>query len=424
MVTRFFGPSCRLRGRSEEVFERRAARSSGRRGLAEHTRRCTRYVEDNLFWVGNGFVAYFAELLLNVDGEFVPDNPKHFNTPFYSGLGQSGFGAPQFSRRSFEPPVSLQPASDGYWFVSARTWFYPSSVVPASPVNHIGAMLVSPSGQYSAMNDGNTLQFLAAHDGIFSVTAASQPQETCPTPLAWSGQEKLACVADVANASGGSHGEVRFFDLQSGGNLLTMSTLGGFCKDDVSNVDATSCTALQHGYGYGTNQAAGSPRGFSASGASFAFTRSVQNDAYLYWADLRADPPHWTGSLMLRENGASSRLAFSPDDEKLALQTGENLFIKTLSGATSDVSVSAELPPLDPCLEDFPTAPDRYCGNTERDAPFKWAPDSSALAYRNVDGTVSVIYTSHQADLPEFLLPLPICEKTLCSGVFEFQPSF
>jgi hypothetical protein len=241
-------------------------------------------------------------------------------------------------------------------------------------------------------------------------------------PLAWSLQDKIACVADVDNdADTGSHGEVRFFDLKAGSELLELSTLGGFCKDDISANNVASCTALREGYGYGVSEATAAPREFSPSGRWFAFTRAIGDSAYLYWADLEASPVEISRPLFWYQAGAPERLAFSPDSQKVAVQIGTTLLIQTLSGASSALQVTSKLTMRERCSEEMPTAPNQYCGNTSLDARFKWAPNSRAVAYP-AGTSLAVVDVSDPAFVTTFPLPAPLCEQPLCSGDFEFQP--
>jgi hypothetical protein len=382
------------------------------------------FVEAELTWVGNDAVAYHAELLPDLanPGQFFSgaDNPYHFRTPFYARLGVTSFTAPQFAEDSFEPKVFLRAARDGFWIINGLTTkFFPMTGNPKDSVPHWGATLIAPSGNYSAMLEGETLQLLSARDGIFSMPASSKPDETCPMPLAWSLQDKVACVADVEHGPGlGSHGEVRFFDLEPSGQLLSMSSLLGACTDDIRVGDSASCTALREGYGYGISEATGSPRAFSPSGRWFAFTRASLDNTYLYWADLQATPVRLNGALFLMH--APARLAFSPDSRRVAVQVGESLYLKTLSGVGAATHVTDGLP-VEACLEELPTAPRRYCGNTDLDAPFRWAGDSAALAYKK-NGSVAVVDTSRLASSAHLTMDLPACEIPLCSGDFEFQP--
>jgi hypothetical protein len=189
----------------------------------------------------------------------------------------------------------------------------------------------------------------------------------------------------------------------------------------VALANAASCTFKLQGYGYDVDKATASPRSFSPSGRWFAFARAEPRDAYLYWADLEAVPPTRTGTLRLADRGPISRLAFSPDDEEIAFQAGKRVFVKSLSGVDPEREILSDLAIDDPCTEEFPSAPDRYCGNSERAARFKWALDSKALAFPSA-GLVIVVDTTHPAALAAFPQSTPLCDEPLCSGNFEFQP--
>jgi hypothetical protein len=379
------------------------------------------FVEENLAWVGQDVVAYHAQLLPDLDnpGQFLPDNPDHLSTPFYARLGTSGFAASQFTFDSFEPSVFLQPAPAGFWIVNSLMTFFPMTDKPTDSVPHYDATLVAPSGRYSAIL-GETLQLLSAHQGPPSAVASSKVGESCPMPLAWSRQDKLACVADIDHGPGlGRHGEVRFFDVEADSELLSMSSLLGSCKDDISVGAIGSCTALRQGYGYGISEAGGAPRGFSPSGRWFAFTRADLRNSYLYWADLETVPITLSGSLLLIDGPV--RLAFSPDSRKVAVQTTGGLFVKSLSGVSPETHVTGPLATIDKCSEEFPTAPHRYCGDTSLDAQFKWAPDSVAVAYLE-GGLIKVVDTSKTGSLQYFRFLPALCVPPQCSGDFEFQP--
>jgi WD40 repeat protein len=372
-------------------------------------------VQDNLAWVGNDAVAYQVD---------VP--PEHLISPFYSRVSTSGFEAEQDSLDKFEQAVVLRPAADGFWFIhAANTTFFPMTDYAGDAVLHHGIQLVAPSGRYSASLDGETLQLSRAHDSVDLklFVVSPRPTDTCPMTLAWSGQDKVACLTDVSNSpQSGSHGEVRFFDVNSAGDELVMTTLPGFCTDDVSNVTSGSCTAKRQLYGYGMGEANHKPRAFSESGRWFAFARSVgDSGSYLYWADLQSAPASVTVSQPLNY-GSPSRMVFSPDDHKLAVQLGGRIRIETLIGSGEPLMTPNELDVAEPCAEELPNAPNRYCGNTALDARFKWAPQSTALAYR-MPGALKVVDASPTNELPFHPLPAPYCEQPLCSGSFEFQPS-
>lgn len=375
-------------------------------------------VNDNLTWVGQDFVAYHAEL--NPD----PQSLDHFQTPAYAKLRDAGFVDERIAIDSFEGGVSLQPAQDGFWIINDMLpTFFPIGDLGSDSVLHAGVSLISPSGRYSAALDGQDLRFFAADEGTYTFpAAASGPEEMCPMPLSWSTRDTVACVADVANGKGGGHhGDVRFFDLESGSEVLKMTTLGGSCGDDVALTGAASCTFRREGYGFDVQAATAAPRGFSPSGRWFAFTRAVQSDAYLYWSDLSVRPPALTNAFFMGGRGRISRFSLSADDRKIAFQVGERLFVKDLNGVRPETEILIDLAPAAPCGEDFPSAPDQYCGNSEPAAQFKWSPDSAALAFR-APGSVTVVDTTHSQGLDSFPQSAPLCEEPLCSGDFDFQP--
>lgn len=373
-------------------------------------------VEDNLTWVGNGAVAYSAELYPDPEnpGQFLP-NDDQLRTPLYARLEASGFGATQFSIKPFFPEAQLRPARSGFWMLDVLSSFFPMTGNPADAVNHWDLTLLSPSRDHGAALGGDVLEVFAAEQGVPSITSA--PGESCPMALAWSRQDKIACVADVdSGAATGVHGEVRFFDLVPGSNQLTMSTLGGFCTDQTDE----TCTRAGRKYSYGVIEATGAPRAFSPLGHWFAFTRALGPDTYVYWAKLDNDEaPEVVG--VLASAGAPNRLIFSPDDSQLAVQLGTTLLTQALGGSSPEMWVTTRLADVDACAEELPTAPDAHCGDTALDASFKWAPSSKALAYR-ASGVVTVVDTSHAAELVSFPLPAA-CEAPLCSGGFEFQPA-
>jgi hypothetical protein len=114
-------------------------------------------------------------------------------------------------------------------------------------------------------------------------------------------------------------------------------------------------------------------------------------------------------------------MMFSPDDSKLAVQVGTSLAIETLDGSNEEALIFDELTVEEPCTEDMPNAPRGYCGNTPLAARFKWAPESTVLAYRT-PGAVKVTDTARVNSRVTFPMPTPYCEAPLCSGDFEFQP--
>jgi len=345
-------------------------------------------------------------------------NPDHRRTFSFLQLGQGGFAPATFTVENFSPDVVSQAASDGFWVSDGTlTIFYPVPGGSAQSASHLEPVLLAPNGKASASFFDGPLEVFAASAGYPIVLAAQKPEEDCSMVLAWSSKDRIACVTDAAGSSG--HGEVRFFDLVAGNDVLEMSALGGFCEDDVSVITPGSCSSQMGRYGYTTALAEGAPRGFSRAGNWFAFTRSSGGDAYLYWANVGTHPLTLQHSLALGPLGVPKRLAFSPDEQKLAIQAGNRLFVQNLDAALPTL-VPEDVRSVESCSEQFPTAPNGYCGDTERDAPFKWAPDSGALAYITTD-SLNVVAVQ-DSRFPTTLKTAHLCEKPLCSGDFEFQP--
>lgn len=381
------------------------------------------FVESDLYWAGNEFVAFHAELLPGAD-----DNPTHLRSALYARLGVTGFGAQQISENTFDADVTLRPTDRGFYMITASDPFTTFTLLGDAPQTayHSFVDLVAPSGRYSAdLFDGPlTLRF--DDGGYFSPSVATaKDDETCPMLLAWAkGSERLACVADVANEGANTtHGELHFFDLDAEHASLKMQTLPEFCEEDSSVVEPASCASLLHGYAYGTLEATGAARAFSASGHWFAFTRVLPQATYLYWADLNRQPVALTRAVYVATEDAASatQLGFSPDERLLVLGRGHTLLLQDLTKVSDIKTMPGSLTLQSVCSEDFPKAPDSYCGNTDHTAPLEWAPDSTTLAYRT-SATLRVTDLSYFPTSIEFLLAAPECGPS-CSGQFAFQPN-
>jgi hypothetical protein len=402
--------------------------AAGSGDLPTSLARTPAFVESDLYWVGNRFVAYHAALVpdLGNPGHFSSENPFGLRTAFYSEVGVSGFTAQVGTLDTFPPDVVLQPSEDGFYMITSRdpyTIFTPLTGNKRA-VNHWFISLVSPSGKYTALLDGSPLlQILSAEGGYFGARAAvAHDRDECPMPLGWAaGAERIACLADVQNGDNKTtHGEVRIFDRNEQSDTLDMATLGGFCDDDVALLNAASCTSLGNGYGYGTAQATGAARAFSASARWLAFASVSEGKSFLYWADLADRPLSLKGSVYFHDPGerVATRLAFSPDERWLLFQRGSQLTLHALQDGGSTVSLMGDLPKIEKCTDDFPTAPKAYCGNSDHTPDVVWAPDSHALAYRT-PGALTVF--EPRSESPLRTLPAEDCSGQ-CSGHFAFQP--
>jgi WD40 repeat protein len=391
------------------------------------------FVEANLYWVGNSFVAYHAARIPDFahPGQFLggADNPFDLHTAFYSELGPDGFGEQAWTLDPFPPNVVLQPTDVGFFMITGGE---PGTIFTPLPGNgfvgiHPSTSLVSPSGKYSALLDDNSrLQLLTAEGGVdVAPIAIAKANEGCPMPLAWAkGVERIACLADVLNAGGTStHGELRIFNLKSESEELEMLTLGDFCNDDVSPVNAASCTMLEEGYGYGTNQASGAARAFSSSGRWFAFASVFEGRTILYTADLEVRPPTLKTTSSFDEVGnarLATRLAFSPDERLLLFHSGNKLRLQDPKTGIMRQVLSVTLRGEEKCSDNFSANPNSYCGNAEPPDALRWSPDSRAFAFRT-PGALTVIDATESTGLWQKHLQAAEC-ATQCANQFSFQP--
>jgi hypothetical protein len=254
----------------------------------------------------------------------------------------------------------------------------------------------------------------------------------------------MACVRDVPpDAQGKQHSELRIFDLGDD-NALTVAPVQGYCvKDALSPSVTTPCAALE--YDYSIADSAVEPRILSNSGEWLAFSASAAGGkiSYLYLADLRAKPFHLSVKAVPitldSDTISTSKLAFAPDGTLLLRQLGRVLTACSVSGPGAGLPVrlwnfDVDAPDSNPiCSEDSASAPDRWCGSAERDAPFKWAPSSKYVAYRSKGpADAETLTIADLTQLPTAADPLssttddhafsaPRCNAK-CSGQFAFQP--
>jgi len=384
--------------------------------------------ESGLFWLGTSFVAFYATVLPGLP------NPQQRITPFYAALTADGFQAPvAISDEPYLAPVTLRPADNGFFMISGKlplTAFHTSETESYSAAH--GNDVIAPSAAFSANLDAGTLRlFRAADDDEIALPIAQK--DGCDKLLTWaSGRERIACVSDIPDAdSGVARGEIRIFDLATGGAVasLARSTLLGSCDSRTGGAPTIDpCPASEYDYTEASSQL--QPRLLSASGRWLAFTTNTQRtgpgDAFLYWADLDSQPltiKH-RGSLYLGANQPTTRnvLAFSPDEQALLVQSGSILSLRWLN-ASAVLTLDGDLVPPQAsadCSEDFGTAPSDWCGAANRQSSFVWAPDSKRLAYCRA-GQLKVVDLLSNTTTEPYEFEAAACDAQ-CSGDFAFQP--
>jgi hypothetical protein len=385
--------------------------------------------ESGLFWLGTSFVAFYATVLPGLP------NPQRRITPFYAALTADGFEAPiAISDDAYLAPVTLRPADDGFFMISGKaplTAFHTAGVVSYSAEH--GSDVIAPSAAFGARVDAGRLQLFRAADDD-ELTGPIATQAGCDKLLTWaSGRERIACVSDISDAdSGVARGEIRIFDLATGGSAasLARSTLLGSCDARTGGAPVIDpCPASEYDYTEASSQL--QPRLLSASGRWLAFTTNTQQaepgNSYLYWADLASQPPtiKHRESLYLGAQPPPTRnvLAFSPDEQALLLESGSILSLRWLSASGLSMTLDGDLVPPQAsadCSEDFGTAPSDWCGAPNRESSFVWAPDSKRVAYRRA-GQLKVVDLLSNTSSESYQFEAAACD-TQCSGDFAFQP--
>lgn len=370
-------------------------------------------IESDLYWVGNDYVAFHS-----------PTGKRR--TPFYSEFGSAGFASPQELLRSFAVGVAVQSTATGFFLITPDDTFYSDlSDGVWSGIEHLTIDLVAPSGRYTAsLTPAGLPQLFPAETGRSdTVVEPLDDTRTCTQLLAWATeQERIACVADISNQGGGTHGEIRIFDVHGGDSAwLDATTLEGFCPGDPNDTGAESCLFKRQGYSFGSVQAAGAARAFSRSGRYFAFARTLSERVFVYFADLDAEPARIAQPKAFPTTGAPSPLAFafSPDERFLLVRGGPSLVLiepetgyqTTLGGTLAEAA---------PCSESFPAAPAAYCGNTKQPSAPAWAGDSRTLAFRTNEG-LTIIDLSPFPSKGVTVRAAAACAAQ-CSGQFGFQP--
>lgn len=384
--------------------------------------------ESGLFWLGTSFVAFYATVLPGLP------NPQQRITPFYAALTSDGFEAPiAINDDPYLAPVTLRPADDGFFMISGKaplTAFHTSEVASYSAEH--GRDVIAPSAAFSASLDAGTLQIFRAADDDLLVPPIAK-NDGCGKLLTWaSGKERIACVSDISDAdSGVARGEIRVFDLATGGSAasLARSTLLGSCDSRGGAPVIDPCPDSEYDYTEASSQL--QPRSLSASGRWLAFTTNTQQtgpgNAFLYWADLANQPltikDRETLYLGAGQTTTRNVLGFSPDEQALLLQSGSILSLRWLGAPGSSITLAGDLEPPSAsadCSEDFGTAPTDWCGAADRESSFVWAPDSKRIAYRRA-GQLKVVDLLSNTSSESYQFEAAACDAQ-CSGDFAFQP--
>ena len=372
-------------------------------------------VESELYWVGSEYVVFHAASGLGQQ-----------RMAYFSEFTSGGFELPRDVLSRFDPGLAVRVTETGFFLITPlQTFYYDLSDGTEVEMDHPDIALMAPSARYTGRLAASGLpQLLPAETGVNGAVASpTDDAQTCTQLLAWAtDQERVACVADVSNGDGSSHGEIRIFDLKLDPLRLEAVTLQGFCPSDLDDTSPKSCLVKREGYSFGSQQAAGSARAFSRSGRYFAFARVLPEFVYVYFSDLDEAPARVATPVLFEvddTNPSPLGFAFSPDERFLLVRRGPRLsVIELATGARGTLALN--LLDAAPCSEDFLADPGNYCGNARQAAGPKWAPDSLAAAFRTTDGLTIRDLSPFPAN-DDRVLPATACAAR-CSENFSFQP--
>jgi hypothetical protein len=302
-------------------------------------------------------------------------------------------------------------AERGFWTIDmdegVHYWALPAepnaTVNRTNQIPHLhGDSFLAPSARYTArtvvVNGTSELQIFDAANSASPLTTTAG----CPIFLGWAKQqERLACVADLTEASGS---EVRIFELAA-------STL-------------LPPTIVRGDYQYSQGEAYARRRAFSAQGNWFAFASTN----HLYVATLTGGTPRLGPGEPSRVSGDTARieLAFSPNERWLLEQRAQNLLLHGLNSTASFEPFQINVDPLTPpaqCAEGFWEQPDSWCGNVGTSRALAWSPDSRWGAFLTASGLLQVfeVRLEPSPELSDRFSVNDACGST-CVGRYEFQP--
>ena len=301
----------------------------------------------------------------------------------------------------FLQTAQLIPGYQGLFAVpnegSDKPWFFGTGA--AVPVNHTN-VVIAPSGRYTARAQAHQLALFRAIDN--SADGAPHTQIAgCDAILAWAnGKERIACARQV-----GDQDEIALFDINLTTDALTQA---GIVSVGNNPHDAQQLRR----------------RLFSARGARFAYTAgsSLFVSGYANGTQTIVNLP----APAAPADSASAALSFAPNEQLLLFHRGTQLFFVDIPNRLAKVSLSDELPPSQPCLEnDSRSTTAGWCGAERPGAPFMWSPGSDLAAFQNADGRLQIVDLSARKALASFK---PVSVDDSCSGgcvaagQFGFQP--
>jgi WD40 repeat protein len=354
-------------------------------------------VDSELTWFAGSLLGFFAD--------FRADVAWMGTTSRVPG----GFSPPAIPTDSFyERGSRLRPGAEGVFLFPPSDLDFIYFDADGSPfVLHAqiprSVRALSPSGRYVARVTEPSLELFPAKRTSSYGAATDEVEPGCDAILAWAqGRERIAC------ATSEDGGRVSIFDVDTNTDELEEAkiVLGSYALPRASHTQRW--------------------RGFSRSGAYFAFT----SDEALYVASIDDGTPRVLAGYDLaivaaEDDSVYSELAFSPDERFLAVHRSHYLrLFHSVPGPVTYVDVSREMRTSERCEEDFSGRTGPYCGAELPAAPYAWSGDSRWLAYQEEAGTLKVMdFRRPEEPRAEWMVVAEPCAETCPGGsAFAYQP--
>ena len=346
----------------------------------------------DLVWYGNdGYVVFST--LNPFDPDVVTVCPSH------ARLASTGFLDLVTVRGNlYEVPMALYPSANGFYSVdggAAYADFYPFD--SKGFVAH-GSDAIAPSGAYTAFASAGTLSVYRQSDkSYFHTETPWLSSPGCSALLAWSpSQEEILCADQLA----------------------ALPTLKVFQVNPL--VPSLQPAVVGNSTAFVQSNWSGYARLMSPSGRRFAMTSTN----FIVAGLANTSAPMLQIASGLSPTAQPASLAFSPDEQLLAFQSGNGVFILDMTGtANARQELGSVASSAVSCQEDSPQLP-TWCGRARETPGYQWSPDSQMLAIARADGNLVVWDGRLWPKTSNMVSYLTVASGCIgpCIGGFKFQP--
>jgi hypothetical protein len=322
---------------------------------------------------------------------------------YYAQYLVSGFSDWDYADMSaYSEPLFIYPGlSTGLYVtqgVGTVLKYFPNDM--SDTVLH-GSDAVSPSGAYTASAKDGRLQLFHAYDTSFGTNVSPwKTGEGCGQILGWATtKERIACL-DPGDPNNPNDSTVRIFTLGVGGISL-------------------GSEAVTNSQPYVSDSWSTSRRLFSPSGDWLALTTRAR--LYLGYFGSGVSSVVWTNELP--ETASAMEMAFSPDEDLLGLQSGQDLYLfEPQELGNVKVPIGQLSGTASACQEERLATP-TWCGSDRANRQFVWSPRSDSIAFVNSSGALRIEDLRIRPIVPVVggVDATLHCVDT-CVGGFRFQP--